>query len=588
MKKVFSSVLSVVMVSTLLLSGCGKSNDASSASPSASSAPSESTAPSASVAPSASTAPDGIVNQGVIAAEDPSKNPSVATDRKDTLIVGVDAPDGVFNPIYMESAYDQYVTYAMFNDLVQVAKDGTYAPWLATKWDISEDKLTYTFHLDPNAKFSDGSPLTADDVAFTELVLHDKSYDGPIDMSQAFLKGGDAYREGKATSIEGIEVVDAHTIKFTTTKVSPRALPLLGGSVLSKAYYGKGYKQGSLEYMKDLNQKPLGNGPYVLTKYTAGQEVDMKVNDNYYAKKPSIPNLIYKVTSEETRMQMLQSGEVDMDMVTVNKDNVDELKSYGFLNIDIFPTNGYGYIAFNHKKEQFKDQKVRQALAYGLNRKDIVDAVYQGYADVINVPQSKVSWAYAEGPNAYEYDPEKAKALLDEAGWKVGADGIREKDGKKFKINFVASSPNAVNDAIIPIAKENYKALGIEFVPDQMEFNKVRENRKAGNFDMLFMAWGLVADPDSTDIFGTNGSQNDDGYSNPKVDELLAKGLTELDPEKRKPFYADLYKAINEDLPYIFMYQRRDMWAINSRIEGFDLSPYKDFYLDLTNISIKP
>lgn len=585
MKKIFSSVLSVVMVSSLVLAGCAK--EKTSESPSASTAPTTaaSTAPSASVAPSA--APEGFVSEGVIEASDPSKNPGTATDRKDTIIVGVDAPDGVFNPIYMESAYDQYVTYSMFNDLIQVAKDGSYAPWLATSWDVSADNLVYTFHLDPNAKFSDGTPVTADDVAFTQTVINDKSYDGPIDATLSYLKGADAYREGKATSIEGIKVVDANTIEFTTTQVSPKAITVLGGPVLSKAYYGKDYKQGSLEYMKDLHQKPLGNGPYALEKYVAGQEVDLKINESYGGKKPTIAKLIYKVTTEETRMQMLQSGEIDMDMVTVNQDNVDELKSYGFLNLNIFPTNGYGYITFNHKHEQFKDAKVRQALAYGLNRKDIVDAVYQGYADVINVPQSKVSWAYAEGTNSYDFDLEKAKALLDEAGWKVGADGIREKDGKKFTINFVASSPNPVNDAIIPIAKENYKELGIDFVPDQMEFNKVLEKRKAGDFDMLFMAWGLTPDPDSTNIFGTKGTQNEVGYSNAKVDELLAKGLTEVDPEKRKPVYQELYQVINEDLPYIFMYQRRDMWAINSRIQGFDISPYKDFYLDLTNISIK-
>lgn len=585
MKKIFSSVLSVVMVSSLVLAGCAK--EKTSESPSASTAPTTaaSTAPSASVAPSA--APEGFVSEGVIEATDPSKNPGTATDRKDTIIVGVDAPDGVFNPIYMESAYDQYVTYSMFNDLIQVAKDGSYAPWAATSWDVSPDNLVYTFHLDPNAKFSDGTPVTADDVAFTQTVINDKSYDGPIDATLSYLKGADAYREGKATSIEGIKVVDANTIEFTTTQVSPKAITVLGGPVLSKAYYGKDYKQGNLEYMKDLHQKPLGNGPYALEKYVAGQEVDLKINESYGGKKPSIAKLIYKVTTEETRMQMLQSGEIDMDMVTVNQDNVDELKSYGFLNLNIFPTNGYGYITFNHKHEQFKDAKVRQALAYGLNRKDIVDAVYQGYADVINVPQSKVSWAYAEGANSYDFDLEKAKALLDEAGWKVGADGIREKDGKKFTINFVASSPNAVNDAIIPIAKENYKELGIDFLPDQMEFNKVLEKRKAGDFDMLFMAWGLTPDPDSTNIFGTKGTQNEVGYSNTKVDELLAKGLTEVDPEKRKPVYQELYKVINEDLPYIFMYQRRDMWAINSRIQGFDISPYKDFYLDLTNISIK-
>src|SRR5690606_31086794 len=122
-------------------------------------------------------------------------------------------------------------------------------------------------------------------------------------------------------------------------------------------------------------------------------------------------------------------------------------------------------IGMNHNLPKFQDVRVRQALAYGLNREDIVYAYSQGHAHVINVPQSKLSWAYPKDESAlnpYPYDPEKAKQLLDEAGWELGSDGYRYKDGEKFVIHFAASSPNEVNDAIIPYATENYKELGIE------------------------------------------------------------------------------------------------------------------------------
>ncbi|MFC4778219.1 ABC transporter substrate-binding protein [Paenibacillus sp. GCM10023252] len=581
MKRSWSSLCLLLLIGVLLLSACSN-NSGGGNSPNATDDPS-SPKPSESAPPEES----GLKTDGLIPASDLSKNPSAATARKDTFIVGIDAPKGVFHPLYQESVYDAYVNAALFDSLLSTNKDGSPGPGLAEKWDISEDKLVYTFHLVKDAKFSDGTPITAEDVAFTTTLLFDKAYTGPVDATTTSLKGGKDYKEGKATSISGIRVVDPHTIEFTTEKISATTLTTLGGPVISKAYYGKGYKQGNLDYLKDLYLKPMGSGPYILDKYIAGQEVRLKANPSYWNGAPKIPNLIYKTTTDDTRIQLLQTGEIDIDQVAVNKDSVEQLQSFGFLDVNLFPTNGYGYIAFNHKRPLFQDKKVRQALTYGLDRKQIVDAVYQGYADVLNVPQSKVSWSYTDDVNKYEFNLETAKKLLDEAGWVVGSDGIREKDGVKFKISFAASTPNPVNEAIIPIAEENYKELGIEFVAEQMEFNAMLDKREKGDFDMLFMAWSLTPEPDTTEIFGTGGPYNDIGYSNAEADKLLAQGISELEIDKRKPVYQELYKVLNDDLPYIFLYQRRDMWAVNARVQGFDMSPFREFTSDLHKIEIK-
>ncbi len=159
------------------------------------------------------------------------------------------------------------MTSVIFASLVTTDKQGKPIPDLAEKWDVSSDQLTYTFHLRKDLKFSDGSPLTADDVAFTLSLLHDKAYEGGDDISQYAIKGGKEYKEGKATSIEGIQVVDPQTIKVTTEKVNSQALIALGGPVLSKAYYGKEYKQNtSLDYLKELYGKPIAAGPYKFEK----------------------------------------------------------------------------------------------------------------------------------------------------------------------------------------------------------------------------------------------------------------------------------------------------------------------------------
>ncbi|AWP30349.1 ABC transporter substrate-binding protein [Paenibacillus glucanolyticus] len=530
----------------------------------------------------------GDESQGYFEAADPSLNPAAALNRKDTLIVGMTAPKGVFSPFYWQTAYDKFVVEAMFDSFFSIQGDGTYANRLAESVEVSEDKLKYTFKLKPGVTYSNGDPVTVKDYAFAMKVYHDSSYDGQTDMLSVNIKGGKEYNEGKATDISGIKVIDDNTIEIEVTEANAMTKDNLGTvSFVPESYYGKGYKQGNLEYMKELHAKPIGSGQYVLKSFSPGQEVVLEANPNYFLGAPKIKNVIYKTTTEETRLAMFQSGEIDMDMVTVNEDNVEALKEMGFLDINIFPTNGYGYVAMNHKDPKFQDPKVRQALIYGLNRAEVVEIIYGQYANVINIPQSSQSWAYTEeGIEPHEFDMEKAKQLLDEAGWAPGADGIREKDGKKFEIHFSATADNPVIDALIPVMTQNYQELGIKLTAETLDFNAIMDKKDKGEFEMFFAAWGLTPDPDST-VYITDGNQNDIGYSNPAYDAAMKKGLNAFDLEERKAAYAEAYRILNADVPDLPIYQRRDAWTINSRLNGIDITPYKTFAIDLYKAEIE-
>ncbi|WP_397386485.1 ABC transporter substrate-binding protein [Paenibacillus terrigena] len=526
-------------------------------------------------------------NDGIFPAADKSLNPALAANRKDTLIVGMTSPKGTFSPLFWSTAYDKYVVQTVFDSFLVVQGDGTYAENLAEKIDVSEDGLKYTFHLKPGVKYHDGTPVTVKDYYFVLKALHDPSYDGESDILADKIKGGQEYHDGKAKDISGVKIIDDNTVEIEVTQLNAQTKNNLGTiEFMPEAYYGKGYKFGNLDSVKALSDKPVGTGAYVLKKFSPGQEVVLEANANYHRGAPKIKNVIFKTTTDETKMAMLQTGEIDMDMVSVNEDSVEELKGMGFLDVNIFPTNGYGYISFNHKDKKFQDVKVRQALTYGLNRKEVVAGIYGIYADVINIPESKIGWAYTnEGIEAYEFDTEKAKQLLDEAGWKVGADGIREKDGQKFKINFSATADNPVIESLLPIMTKNYKELGIDISAETLDFNAIIDKTKTGNFEMYFLAWGLTPDPDST-VYITKGSQNNISYSNKTVDELMLKGKKTLDVEGRKGVYKQVFQEINKDLPVIFLYQRRDMWGINSRITGWDITPYKDFTFSLYQAEI--
>ncbi|PEA18254.1 ABC transporter substrate-binding protein [Bacillus cereus] len=528
------------------------------------------------------------VKDEFIKASDKAKSPAKAKERKDTFVIGMPSPGGIFLPHFMENGWDGNITQAIFAPLVGLDKEGKPIPILAKKWDISENQLTYTFHLKDDVKFSDGSPLTADDVAFTLTLLHDPTYSGATDISQTAIKGGQAYKEGKATSIEGIQVIDPKTITITTEKVNAQTLSLIGGEVISKAYYGKEYKQGNLEYLKELYGKPMGAGAYKLDKYIPGQEVRFVANENYFEGKPKIEHFIYKITKGDTKLQQFQAGEVDYDGFTTNAETIEQLKELGFANVNVYTGSSYGYIKMNYKKSYFKDKRVRQAFIYGLERQKVIDTYFQGYASLVNVPITPVSWAYTEeGINKYEYNLEKAKKLLDEAGWKAGSDGIREKDGQKLKVSYFASSASKINDVMIPVMKEDYKKIGVDFNPEYMDFNTMISKVIKGDYDLAMVSTPMIDDPSGTiEEFVSTSKRNYDGYHNPKVDELAKQALETLDIEKRKEIYKKLYQELSEDPPVIFLNNSKVVSAHNARIQGLQEDNYNGILLSLPKLNI--
>ena len=569
--KKWAGVFSVLRSSSLVLSACGGQEDKASTEP---------------------VKQQDLKNIKIekIAATDKTKVPDKAKNRKDTLVVGISKPGGVFLPYFQQNGWDGNVTSVIFASLVSTDKQGKPIPELAEKWDVSSDQLTYTFHLRKDLKFSDGSPLTADDVAFTLTLLHDKAYEGEIDISQYAVKGGKEYKEGKATSIEGIQVVDPQTIKITTEKVNSQAIFVLGGTVLSKAYYGKDYKQNtSLDYLKELYGKPIAAGPYKFEKYIPGQEVRFVANENYYAGKPKIPNFIYKITSGDTKLQLFQTGEVDYTGLGTGDEILEQAKGLEFANIQIETAASFSYIYMNNNKPYLKDKKVRQALIYGLDRKKYVDTALKGYGTVANVPIHPTSWAYTEeGVNKYEYDKEKAKKLLDEAGWKVGSDGVREKDGQKLKLSYFGPSSAKDSDLLIPIAKENYKEIGVEFNPEFMDFNTMLSKVNKGDYDLASVSTPITSDPSETAgeyLSGVNDKSL--GYKNAKVDELIKKGIETVDIEKRKPIYKELYKELSDDPPVILLNYRRTITGYNGNIKGIDSEKYNSISANLPVLSFE-
>lgn len=527
----------------------------------------------------------------------PNGVPSTAKNRKDTLIVGIVAPNGVFNPLFEESAYDADINDAMWAPLLEVGYDGLMVSGIAEMPEVSEDGKKYTFTLKEGVKWQDGTPITSEDIEFTFKILMDKTYTGRFERENLDVVGWKDYRDGVTDYIAGFEIIDDRTFSITLNSANGKNIYYFNVKPLAKHIYGVDYVQGNAKDLEKYHRTPFGNGAYKFVSYKDGEEVVLVVNENYYKGKPKIENLIFRVVNETNQLLLLQNGDIDVirQGMSVTDENLQLLEQLGFANAIITENLGYGYIAINHKEEILQDVNVRKALAYGLDRQSVVEAAFGGQANVIDIPQSTVSWAYPEDEDfvKYPYDPEKAKQLLEEAGWKVGSDGIREKDGVKLSLKFLASSPNSVNDALVPIMIQNYKDIGIEVKAEQMEFRTLIEKQteaKEGKFSyhLAFLAWALTPDPDSSSVFGTDGSSNKTLYSNPVVDELLKNALNEMDQDKRRELYNELYKELSDDLPYIFLYQRKNMDVYLARVKGMEgATPYRSFIEDLEKLSLE-
>lgn len=245
----------------------------------------------------------------------------------------------------------------------------------------------------------------------------------------------------------------------------------------------------------------------------------------------------------------------------------------GFVDILPYTPSTYSFLQANLEHEALKDKKVRQAIAYGLDRQSIYVDANQGAGEIANIPAAPISWAYTtDGINPYAYSAEKANQLLDEAGWVAGADGIREKDGQKLTLHYLGSkSPQT--DIFIAVATENFKAIGVDFQPEVFaDFNSLASKVEGGDYDLASFSTPMLTDPSDGLVQFLDGEIK--GYDNPEFVKLYNEALATNDIEQRKKIYADIFKLLNDDLPVIFTNYKKVVYAYNGRIQDLTVSPF--------------
>lgn len=489
------------------------------------------------------------------------------------------APDGVFNFNLHESRYDADSMGPIFDGMLGLNPDLTFYYNLAEEWEIREDGRVFYYKLRDDIYFHDGEPVTTADIRFTfEWMMH-QDYTGVRAGNWAKIIGFDDFKAGKTDNVEGIKVLNDREIEFHFAEVDAPAHLSVSTWPISPKHVFEGTPIGELQHHKAITN-PIGSGPFKFVRYVEGAFVEMVRNENYHRGIPRLERIIVKVANPDAAQLELLTGGVDAAWMTPNAEDWAVFKDSGFLSIVEYPANSYQYMALHNEHELFQDRRVRQAITYAIDRFSMVEELLDGMGVVQAGHMSSVSWAFNEDLQPRPFDPERARTLLNEAGWTLGDDGILKKDGTRFEftLDYPTGDPVRENSALI--IQKNLRYIGIEVNLNIMDFSALLAkvfpdaDGNLGEFDAYLMSWILGADPDASIVWGNDAGWNAWRFVHPDNQRLLDAGRATVDIEKRKLIYDEWQQLIFDENPVVFLYAANEAYVFDSALRGFNPGPF--------------
>ncbi|MEJ2665612.1 MAG: ABC transporter substrate-binding protein [Deinococcales bacterium] len=428
--------------------------------------------------------------------------------------------------------------------LVALDAQGKVIPSLATSWEVSSDGLTWTFHLRHDVKFSNGRPMTAKDVVYT----YTRMLDPATGSGQKYLLG----------STQSVTAPDDYTVQFHLKTPNVALVAHLAAQASVGIIAKESVDNGT------INTQPIGTGPFMIADYQPGTEVVLKKNPYYWQKGlPYLNEVDIKIISDESvRQTALISGDVDW-AISVPAQSLSQLRNDPNIVVDKTSAGAYWYIGVNLKNQYLKNPKVREAINYAINRKDITDAMTFGTGVPTQDPiPSSSAWAFNYAP--YSYDPAKAKQLLTEAGYPDG-----------FRMQIMPTTQYAQSVRGAQVIQQELAQVGIKVTIKNLEWAQWLQQEGKGNYDTYVCSWNGLVDP--YDFFyaqqRTGQVFNFTGYSNPQVDKLLDEGNVTQGFAQRKAIYQQVNKMVVDDAPYIYLYNPANIQAYQTYVKGYAARP---------------
>lgn len=490
-------------------------------------------------------APPGPATGGQAAAPAPAQNTeaTAGTLRTDwytnlnpwTTGGGIQLTDMIFNPlIQMDYKYDQIM------------------PGLAESWDVSDDGLTWTFHLRKDVKWHDGEAFTSADVVFTYMTLLNPKMTGWQPAYLTSVKGAKAYKEDGASEV-GITAPDDFTVQLTLEQPSSIMLSNVAFVWILPEHHLKDADLEKIGEHEFFTKTLVGTGAFKFAEMTPDQFQIVERNPDFFRGAPKIERIIgNKIADASVRMLSLEKGELDIIRV-VAPDDIERARANA--NLIVFPHNAplTQFISVNTTKPYLADKRVRKALIHALDRDTMVKTLFKNTAEIVNYGVFK-SWIDTNDLEPYSFDPEKAKQLLTEAGFDMN---------QELEIQFYYTDEFHVR--LAAVFQQYWQDIGLKIKIRQAEWADLEADYNAGKWDLQYAGGGAV-EPDNLRIYFHSKTQYLPLYNDPALDELFDTGLVELDEAKRAQIYHDLLWRLNDELYWIWMWKPLRSWAVSNKI----------------------
>ncbi|MCG8337222.1 MAG: ABC transporter substrate-binding protein [Proteobacteria bacterium] len=488
--------------------------------------------------------------------------------KESVLTVGVENAPKTMDPRFAYDATGMQISHnLLFSTLVTLSADLRIIPRLAERWENPDDK-TYVFYLRKGVRFHDGKPLTAEDVKFTFDHLKNKE-------TKSLFAG--TYNK----SIDSIKVINPHKVEFKLKQVVASFTTSIIMPIIPKHVVTAG---------DDFPKKLIGSGPFKFVSQSPNQIV-LEKNTDYYKGSPKVDKVVYKIIKDDnTRFLKMRKGELDLVINSMPLKKINDFRKKPLNNMYRVIENpglSYQYLSFNVSAPEVQDVRIRQAIAHGIDVKEIVKYRLQGHAKQSFGVLSAQNWYTEEDVPKFTYDPETAKKILEEAGFK-DPDG----DGPQPRITLeMKTSTNKETIGIARIMKSQLAKIGIKLDVKSYEWGTFFGDIKNGNFQMTSLRWVGITEPDFYyDLFHSSmmppNGRNRGRYNNPEIDKLAEQGRLELNPKKRKEIYSKIQKIIAKDLPYFSLWHRNNISLVHKRVSGYSQDPMGG-YLSFYKISVK-
>ena len=449
---------------------------------------------------------------------------------------------------------------------------------IAKDWTVSDDGLTIVFNLRENVRFSDGVPLTAEDVAFTYSFIMNESIKAP---------GERAFYE----KIKSVTAVSPYQVKFVYKEPYFQALGAAGGlPILAKHFYQEYMDKG--EEFNESKGLLLGSGPYRLAdpkSWTSGQgSIELIRNSRYWgAVQSSFDKLVWKVIQNDSaRLTTFRNGDIDLytarpveyDKLLKDEQIIEKSQNFEYMS----PVAGYRFIGWNQQdgeiKTKFADKRVRQAMTYLISRDTIIRDIYRGYAEVAISPFSPRSKQHDPALKPREANVEKAKSLLKEAGFEDrNNDGLLEDDkGGLFSFKLMYPQGNDDTKKLVLLLKDMFAKAGIEMVPDPTEWSVMVERLGQKNFDATILGWSSGLETDVYQMFHSSQAKTDGNnfvnYKSPALDALIDEARVIVDEDKRMAVWKKAEAVFHDEQPYTFLVRSKSLVFMDKRIKNLELT----------------